>query len=111
MNIRNKFEKDPIELLLGMGGAVQYLKHVSNDETTYLVWVKTKTGTKQLIVPIEAVHSIQSKKPDPVVIQSIKQQLADESSGDEVSAGSPSEVSQTIFGQLKRRIRRVFGRQ
>jgi predicted PhzF superfamily epimerase YddE/YHI9 len=77
MSLSNKFEKDPIELLLGMGGAVQYLSHVASDEANYLVSVKTKTGIRQITIPIKAVQSIQSKKPDPVVIESIKNQLAD----------------------------------
>ncbi|MVM35217.1 hypothetical protein GO755_34660 [Spirosoma sp. HMF4905] len=78
MNAHYKSDKEPIELLLGMGGAVQYLEHSLIDESNYSVWVKTKTGNKQIIIPIEAVRSIQSKKPTPEVIDSIKRQLTPE---------------------------------
>lgn len=63
MNLRYIFEKEPIEQLLSMGGAVQYLEHAPKDEFNYTVWVKTKTGTKQITIPIEAVQLIQSSKP------------------------------------------------
>ncbi|QHV96459.1 hypothetical protein GJR95_16160 [Spirosoma endbachense] len=80
MNARYKAEKEPIELLLGMGGAVQYLEHALKDDVNYSVWVKTKTGNRQITIPIEAVRLIQSKKPADAVIESIKRQLAGESS-------------------------------
>lgn len=86
MNAYHKSEKEPIELLLGMGGAVQYLEHSLKDELNYSVLVKTKTGNKQVIIPIEAVQLIQSKKPTDEVIESIKRQLAPESSGTLLSA-------------------------
>lgn len=76
MNPRYISEKEPIERLLGMAGAVQYLEHALKDELTYSVWVKTKTGTKQITIPIEAVRLIQSRKPTDQVVASIKRQLA-----------------------------------
>ncbi|MVM37361.1 hypothetical protein GO730_06500 [Spirosoma sp. HMF3257] len=75
MNTHYKSEKEPIELLLGMGGAVQYLEHTLKDESNYSVLVKTKLGNRQITIPIEAVQSIQSKKPSAEVIDSIRKQL------------------------------------
>ncbi|GAB4054298.1 hypothetical protein [Spirosoma litoris] len=80
MNAHYKSDKEPIELLLGMGGAVQYLEHTVKDDLHYTVLVKTKTGNKQVTIPIEAVQSIYAKKPSEAVINSIKKQLLSDSS-------------------------------
>ncbi|GAB3699594.1 hypothetical protein GCM10027592_25820 [Spirosoma flavus] len=85
MNRSYKSDKEPIELLLGMGGPVQYLEHSLKDDLNYIVSVKTKAGTKQITIPIEAVQQIQSKKPTNQLIESIKKQLALESIGEEAS--------------------------
>lgn len=61
-----------------MGGAVQYLEHAPQDERHYLVWVKTNTGNRPVIIPIEAVRLMQSQKPSAAMIASIKRQLAGE---------------------------------
>ncbi|QDK79565.1 hypothetical protein EXU85_13510 [Spirosoma sp. KCTC 42546] len=91
MNAYYKSDKEPIELLLGMAGAVQYLEHSPKDELNYSVLVKTKTGSKQLTIPIEAVRLIQSKKPSDTVIESIKRQLTTDTSGPEAGPVSPDE--------------------
>ncbi|WP_338877062.1 hypothetical protein WBJ53_15510 [Spirosoma sp. SC4-14] len=109
MNIRDRFEKDPIELLLGMSGAVQYLNHSQKDEVTYWVWVKTKTGTKQIMVPIDAVRSIQSKKPDPAVILSIKNQLAEQLPGEVIQVHNLAEESKPPLIRFKDQLLRILG--
>ncbi|GAB3959654.1 hypothetical protein GCM10028805_56170 [Spirosoma harenae] len=82
MNLRHKTDKEPIELLLGLAGAVQYLAHTLKDPETYSVWVKTKAGNKHITIPVVAVQQIQFQKPSAAVIKSIKSQLADSLSQD-----------------------------
>ncbi|GAB4033376.1 hypothetical protein [Spirosoma gilvum] len=81
MDLRQKMDKEPIEMLLGLAGAVQYLEHTPKDDGTYWVWVKTRTGNRQIAIPIAAVQRIQFQKPDLLVVESIKRQLTDEPSG------------------------------
>lgn len=73
-----------------MSGAVQYLEHAPKDEFNYSVWVKTKTGNKQITIPIEAVQLIQSRKPTDEVVASIKRQLAPEPAEEMVNESVPS---------------------
>lgn len=112
MNPRYISEKEPIERLLGMGGAVQYLEHAPKDEFNYSVWVKTKTGTKQITIPIEAVRLIQSKKPTDQVVASIKRQLAAEPAEERVdeSVAPLSDGAARPISRLWRWLLGVLGR-
>lgn len=100
MNAHYKSDKEPIELLLGMGGAVQYLEHSIKDESSYSVLVKTKTGHKQVTIPIEAVQSIYAKKPSEAVIDSIKRQLSSDSLDSDNTLSEPQPPTTNLWGQL-----------
>ncbi|QMW00726.1 hypothetical protein [Spirosoma foliorum] len=104
MNAHYKSDKEPIELLLGMGGAVQYLEHTVKDDLHYSVLVKTKAGNKQVTIPIEAVQSIYAKKPSEAVINSIRRQLSSDSLADDTTRNLTSEPQHrsttNVWGQL-----------
>lgn len=112
MNPRYISEKEPIERLLGMGGAVQYLEHALKDEYTYSVWVKTKTGNKQITIPIEAVQLIQSRKPTNEVVASLKRQLGPEpvEKGFDESVPPPTDGVTSPTSRLWRWLLDVLGR-